>query len=94
MQLGGGYLFGLLKGFATDCIGATAGATAAFLVGKTVRTSALMSHLVDCTALVCADEKSVWTADLLGWLISRFRVGTMFADIKLDGSFFRSAGVM
>lgn len=36
VQLGGGYLFGLPVGFVADSIGATLGATAAFLVGKTV----------------------------------------------------------
>jgi uncharacterized membrane protein YdjX (TVP38/TMEM64 family) len=37
MQLGGGYLFGLFLGFIADSIGATIGATAAFLLGRTVR---------------------------------------------------------
>jgi len=36
-QLGGGYLFGLPVGFVADSIGATIGATAAFLLGRTVR---------------------------------------------------------
>ena len=35
-QLGGGYLFGLPVGFIADSIGATLGATAAFLIGGTV----------------------------------------------------------
>jgi len=35
-QLGGGYLFGLYLGFVTDSLGSTLGATAAFLVGRTV----------------------------------------------------------
>lgn len=35
-QLGGGYLFGLPVGFVADSIGATIGATAAFLLGRTV----------------------------------------------------------
>lgn len=34
-QLGGGYLFGLPVGFVADSIGATIGATAAFLLGRT-----------------------------------------------------------
>ncbi len=38
-QLGGGYLFGLTVGFASDSIGSTLGATAAFLVGRTVSTA-------------------------------------------------------
>lgn len=39
LQLGGGYVFGLLVGFAADSLGSTAGATAAFIVGKTVKKS-------------------------------------------------------
>jgi uncharacterized membrane protein YdjX (TVP38/TMEM64 family) len=35
-QLGGGYLFGLPLGFVADSIGATVGAGAAFLLGRTV----------------------------------------------------------
>lgn len=35
-QLGGGYLFGLPVGFVADSIGATIGAGAAFLLGRTV----------------------------------------------------------
>jgi len=35
-QLGGGYLFGLPVGFVADSIGATVGAGAAFLLGRTV----------------------------------------------------------
>ncbi|KAK1558310.1 hypothetical protein Q3G72_000960 [Acer saccharum] len=34
--LGGGYLFGLPVGFIADSIGATLGATAAFLIGRTI----------------------------------------------------------
>ncbi|CAL5427791.1 unnamed protein product [Camellia sinensis] len=36
LTLGGGYLFGLPVGFFADSIGATLGATAAFLLGRTV----------------------------------------------------------
>eukprot|EP00897_Mesotaenium_endlicherianum_P006086 jgi/Mesen1/5505/ME000277S04712 len=36
LTLGGGYVFGLSLGFLVDSLGSTAGATAAFLVGKTV----------------------------------------------------------
>nr|DAD19430.1 TPA_asm: hypothetical protein HUJ06_020893 [Nelumbo nucifera] len=36
LTLGGGYLFGLPIGFIADSIGATIGATAAFLLGRTV----------------------------------------------------------
>lgn len=35
-QLGGGYLFGLPIGFVADSFGATIGAAAAFLLGRTV----------------------------------------------------------
>lgn len=36
LQLGGGYLFGLPIGFVADSIGATVGAGAAFILGRTV----------------------------------------------------------
>lgn len=36
LTLGGGYLFGLPMGFLADSIGATVGAGAAFLLGRTV----------------------------------------------------------
>jgi uncharacterized membrane protein YdjX (TVP38/TMEM64 family) len=36
LTLGGGYLFGLPVGFVADSLGATLGATAAFLLGRTV----------------------------------------------------------
>lgn len=35
-QLGGGYLFGLPVGFVANSIGATVGAGAAFVLGRTV----------------------------------------------------------
>ena len=35
-QLGGGYLFGLPVGIVADSVGATIGAVAAFLLGRTV----------------------------------------------------------
>jgi uncharacterized membrane protein YdjX (TVP38/TMEM64 family) len=44
LTLGGGYLFGLTVGFASDSIGSTLGATAAFLVGRTVSTSTAMDQ--------------------------------------------------
>ncbi|KAL2900598.1 hypothetical protein RDABS01_025680, partial [Bienertia sinuspersici] len=43
--LGGGYLFGLPLGFVADSAGATIGATAAFLLGRTVGKSYVMSKL-------------------------------------------------
>ncbi|XP_065878667.1 uncharacterized protein [Euphorbia lathyris] len=36
LTLGGGYLFGLPVGFIADSIGATIGATTAFLLGRTI----------------------------------------------------------
>ncbi|KAH8947537.1 hypothetical protein BDL97_11G047300 [Sphagnum fallax] len=47
LTLGGGYLFGLTVGFASDSIGSTLGATAAFLVGRTVGRSYVTSKLKD-----------------------------------------------
>ncbi|KAK3023086.1 hypothetical protein RJ639_043101 [Escallonia herrerae] len=47
VQLGGGYLFGLPVGFAADSIGATLGATAAFLLGRTIGRSYVISKLKD-----------------------------------------------
>ncbi|XP_041016958.1 TVP38/TMEM64 family membrane protein slr0305-like isoform X1 [Juglans microcarpa x Juglans regia] len=44
-QLGGGYLFGLPVGFAADSIGATLGATAAFILGRTIGRSYVTSKL-------------------------------------------------
>lgn len=45
LTLGGGYLFGLPVGFFADSIGATLGATAAFLLGKTIGRSYVISKL-------------------------------------------------
>lgn len=39
VQLGGGYLFGLPVGIVADSVGATIGAVAAFLFGRTVSLS-------------------------------------------------------
>ncbi|TYG44997.1 hypothetical protein ES288_D11G139700v1 [Gossypium darwinii] len=44
-QLGGGYLFGLSVGFMADSIGATLGATAAFILGRTIGKSYFISKL-------------------------------------------------
>ncbi|KZV17244.1 hypothetical protein F511_24036 [Dorcoceras hygrometricum] len=46
-KLGGGYLFGLPVGFVADSIGATIGAGAAFLVGRTIGRSFVISKLKD-----------------------------------------------
>ncbi|KAK9726129.1 hypothetical protein RND81_05G192000 [Saponaria officinalis] len=45
LTLGGGYLFGLPLGFIADSVGATIGATAAFLLGRTIGRSYVMSKL-------------------------------------------------
>lgn len=47
LTLGGGYLFGLAVGFVTDSLGSTLGATAAFMVGRTVGRSYVTSKLKD-----------------------------------------------
>ncbi|KAK9146719.1 hypothetical protein Sjap_006622 [Stephania japonica] len=47
LTLGGGYLFGLPVGFIADSIGATIGATAAFLLGRTIGRSYVISKLKD-----------------------------------------------
>ncbi|XP_042516719.1 TVP38/TMEM64 family membrane protein slr0305, partial [Macadamia integrifolia] len=47
LTLGGGYLFGLPIGFVADSIGATIGATAAFLLGRTIGRSYVISKLKD-----------------------------------------------
>ncbi|KAF8388002.1 hypothetical protein HHK36_026668 [Tetracentron sinense] len=47
LTLGGGYLFGLPVGFVADSIGATVGATAAFLLGRTIGRSYVISKLKD-----------------------------------------------
>ncbi|GMI66539.1 hypothetical protein like AT1G03260 [Hibiscus trionum] len=45
LTLGGGYLFGLPVGFIADSIGAAVGATAAFILGRTIGRSYLISKL-------------------------------------------------
>ncbi|KNA15424.1 hypothetical protein SOVF_098400 [Spinacia oleracea] len=47
LTLGGGYLYGLLLGFVADSIGATLGATAAFLLGRTIGRSFVISKIKD-----------------------------------------------
>ncbi|KAF7818301.1 Transmembrane protein [Senna tora] len=45
LTLGGGYLFGLPVGFIADSIGSTLGATAAFILGRTIGRSYVLSKL-------------------------------------------------
>nr|XP_043621591.1 TVP38/TMEM64 family membrane protein slr0305-like [Erigeron canadensis] len=47
LTLGGGYLFGLPMGFLADSIGAVIGATAAFVLGRTIGRSYVISKLGD-----------------------------------------------
>ncbi|XP_012841984.1 PREDICTED: uncharacterized protein LOC105962227 [Erythranthe guttata] len=47
LTLGGGYLFGLPIGFIADSVGATLGAGAAFLLGRTLGRSFVISKLND-----------------------------------------------
>lgn len=45
LTLGGGYLFGLPVGFIADSVGATIGATSAFILGRTIGRSYVLSKL-------------------------------------------------
>ncbi|RDX83715.1 hypothetical protein CR513_35339, partial [Mucuna pruriens] len=47
LTLGGGYLFGLPIGFVADSVGATVGSVAAFLLGRTIGKSLVVSRLKD-----------------------------------------------
>ncbi|KAL3505859.1 hypothetical protein ACH5RR_031241 [Cinchona calisaya] len=47
LTLGGGYLFGLPVGFVADSLGATIGAASAFLLGRTIGRSFVISKLKD-----------------------------------------------
>ncbi|KAH9729941.1 SNARE associated Golgi protein family [Citrus sinensis] len=51
LTLGGGYLFGLPLGVVADSVGATIGATAAFLIGRTV-SSSTPAHIIFLLRLV------------------------------------------
>lgn len=62
-QLGGGYLFGLPVGFVADSIGATIGATAAFILGRTV---SLLSTLILLFLLpMCADMHAFFLLSII-----------------------------
>ncbi|KAH6768554.1 SNARE associated Golgi protein family [Perilla frutescens var. frutescens] len=58
LTLGGGYLFGLPVGFVADSVGATIGAGAAFLLGRTLGRSFVMSKLKDYPQF-CAVEVAI-----------------------------------
>ncbi|XP_047951884.1 TVP38/TMEM64 family membrane protein slr0305-like [Salvia hispanica] len=68
LTLGGGYLFGLPIGFFADSIGATLGAGAAFLLGRTIGRSFVISKLKDYPkfrAVTIAIERSGFKIVLL-----------------------------
>ncbi|KAL1543205.1 TVP38/TMEM64 family membrane protein-like protein [Salvia divinorum] len=68
LTLGGGYLFGLPIGFFADSIGATLGAGAAFLLGRTIGRSFVISKLNDYPkfrAVAIAIERSGFKIVLL-----------------------------
>ncbi|KAL8515361.1 hypothetical protein ACS0TY_014171 [Phlomoides rotata] len=68
LTLGGGYLFGLPVGFVADSIGATIGAGAAFLLGRTIGRSYVLSKLKDYPkfrAVAIAIERSGFKIVLL-----------------------------
>ncbi|GLU03501.1 hypothetical protein SLE2022_206950 [Rubroshorea leprosula] len=65
LTVGGGYLFGLHVGFIADSIGATMGATAAFILGRTIGRSYVLSRLKNnrkFQAVVLAIERSGFKA--------------------------------
>ncbi|KAL8240075.1 hypothetical protein R6Q59_013430 [Mikania micrantha] len=68
LTLGGGYLFGLPMGFLADSIGAVIGATAAFILGRTIGRSYVISKLGDYPqfrAVAIAIQKSGFKIVLL-----------------------------
>ncbi|XP_076888381.1 uncharacterized protein LOC143538793 [Bidens hawaiensis] len=68
LTLGGGYLFGLPMGFLADSIGAVIGATAAFLLGRTIGKTYVISKLGDYPkfrAVAIAIQKSGFKIVLL-----------------------------
>ncbi|KAL9237594.1 hypothetical protein vseg_012123 [Gypsophila vaccaria] len=68
LTLGGGYLYGLLMGFLADSVGATLGATAAFLLGRTIGRSYVISKVKDYPkfkAVAIAIERSGFKIVLL-----------------------------
>ncbi|KAJ9556903.1 hypothetical protein OSB04_011517 [Centaurea solstitialis] len=68
LTLGGGYLFGLPLGFFADSIGSVLGATSAFLLGRTIGRSYVISKLEDYPqfqAVAIAIQKSGFKIVLL-----------------------------
>lgn len=68
LTLGGGYLFGLPVGFLADSVGATAGAVAAYLLGRTIARSFVISKVKDYPqfqAVAIAVQKSGFKIILL-----------------------------
>ncbi|KAL1832500.1 hypothetical protein DCAR_0102511 [Daucus carota subsp. sativus] len=68
LTLGGGYLFGLPVGFLADSAGATAGAAAVFLLGRTIARSFVISKVKDYPqfqAVAIAVQKSGFKIMLL-----------------------------
>ncbi|KAG0573985.1 hypothetical protein KC19_VG226700 [Ceratodon purpureus] len=81
LTLGGGYLFGLGVGFVTDSLGSTLGATAAFLVGRTIGRTYVTSKLKDYPrfqAIAIAVRKSGFKPMTLAFVY----VGTTIKDIQ------------
>ncbi|GMI76079.1 hypothetical protein like AT1G03260 [Hibiscus trionum] len=68
LTLGGGYLFGMPVGFIADSIGATLGATVAFIFGRTIGRSYVISKLRNYSqfqAVAIASERSGFKIVLL-----------------------------
>ncbi|KAK1380129.1 SNARE associated Golgi protein family [Heracleum sosnowskyi] len=80
LSLGGGYLFGLPVGFCADSVGATAGASVSFLLGRTIAKSFVISKSKDYPqfqAVSLAIEKSGFKIVLLLRLVPFFPFGMM-----------------
>ncbi|KAK8470921.1 hypothetical protein PHAVU_003G092700 [Phaseolus vulgaris] len=81
LTLGGGYLFGLPIGFIADSIGSTVGAVAAFLLGRTIGKSLVVSRLKDYPqfrSVTIAIQKSGFKPITLALVY----VGTTLKDIS------------
>ncbi|CAL5353834.1 unnamed protein product [Camellia sinensis] len=91
LTLGGGYLFGLPVGFFADSIGATLGATAAFLLGRTIGRSYVISKLKNYPkfhAVAIAIQRSGFKYMLASWVgmmpitFALVYVGTTLKDLS------------